>query len=72
MSTAILTVELEFLVGGNLEADGVGLESPRGVLDLLDGRLHGRELDEAEEGRVEGLIVLVKGVDFVAMFEEAE
>ena len=72
MSATILAVELEFLVGGNLEADEVGLESPRGVLDLLDRRLHGGELDEAEERRVEGLIVLVEGVDFVAMFEEAE
>ena len=71
-SATILAVELELLVGGNLKADEVRLESPRGVFDLFDGRLHGGELDETEESRVEGLIILVEGIDFVAMLEEAE
>ena len=48
MSAAVLPVGLELLVVGDGEADEVGLEGLGGVLDLLDGRLHGRELYQCQ------------------------
>ena len=72
MATAILAIQLEFLVSGNLEADEVGLKSPWSILDLLYGRFHGGELDQAEEGRVKGFIILVESIDLTTMFEETE
>ena len=72
MSAAILPVSLELLVVGDGEADEVGLEGLGGVLDLLDGRLHGRELYQCEQGVDEGFIILVEGIDFVVVLKEAE
>ena len=60
------------MVACDLEADEVGLEGLGGVLDLLDGRLHGRELYQREQGVDEGFIILVEGIDFVVVLEEGE
>ena len=72
MSAAILPIGLELLVVGDGEADKVGLEGLGGVLDLLDGRLHGRELYQCQQRIHEGLVILVEGIDFLIVLEEAK
>ena len=72
MSTAILPVSLELLVVGDGEADEVRLEGLRSVLDLLDGRLHGRKLYQCQQRIHERLVILVEGIDFGVVLEEAE
>ena len=72
VSAAVLPVSLELLVVGDGEADEVGLEGLGGVLDLLDGRLHGRELYQCQQRIYERLVILVEGIDFVVVLEEAE
>ena len=68
-STSVLTILLELLVVGDIEADRTRLHGSHGFLHLFEGRLESGELEQTHEGGGEVLVALVEAV---SLFEEAE
>ena len=71
-ATTILAVLLELFIGGNLEADEVGLGCLHRIPDLLDRCFRDREFEQGKQSREEVLVALINTIDFLVGAQEAE
>ena len=71
-STSVLSIQEEFFIVVNFVADKIGLHSLGCIFDLFNRRFHGWEFHQGKNWCWETFIILIEGVYFLVVFEEAE